>query len=205
MPLSAREHAHAPTSCRMRRFGTRKCEYAPVFKGPGRLIALVASVLVLVVAATVAYLLLPPRQTSNVAVPAPNATPEQVVTAYLDALNAHDCGTAEAVTTEGAKDSAKSWCTDVASLSAVHVRDQFAERPKWSGRSPSEQVSDVPVTFDLNWRLFHNDASMDEGATTWATSWCATRRTRLGASSTEVLAEGPPGHAAIRACARDRC
>ena len=142
----------------------RRCA---VFKRPGRLIALVASVLLVVVAATVAYLLLPPRQTSDVAVPASNATPEQVVTAYLDALNAHDCDTAEAVMTEGAKNRAKSWCEDVARLTDVDVRDHLTERLKWSGRSPSEEVSNVPVTFDLSWRLFHNDGSMDEGATTW--------------------------------------
>ena len=138
-----------------------------MFKGPGRLIALVATVLVLGVAATVAYLLLPPRQTSDVAVPAPDATPEQVVTAYLKALNAHDCDTAEAVMTEGAKDSAKSWCEDVASLTGVGVRDHFTERPKDSGHSAPEEVANVPVAFTLNWRPFHNDGSMDEGATTW--------------------------------------
>lgn len=128
---------------------------------------LVASVLVLVVGATAAFVVLPPRQTSDVAVPPPGATPQRVVAAYLKALNAHDCDTAEALTTQSAKDSAMSWCTDVASLSGVRVRDHFAERPEWSGGSASEQVSDVPVTFDLNWRLFHNDGSMDEGATTW--------------------------------------
>ena len=41
------------------------------------------------------------------------------------------------------------------------------ERPKWSGHSPSERVANVPVTFDLNWRPFHSDGSMDEGATAW--------------------------------------
>lgn len=139
-----------------------------VLKRPGRAIALVTSVLVLVVAATVTYLLLGPRQTSDVVEPVPNATPEQVVTAYLRALNAHDCGTAEAVMTEVAKDSARSWCEGVASLTDVVVRDHFAERPKWSGHSPPEEVANVPVTFDLDWRPFNIDDSMDEGATTWS-------------------------------------
>lgn len=138
-----------------------------MFRSPGRLIAITASVLVLAVAATVAYLLLPPRKTADVAVPAPDATPEQVVTAYLDALNAHDCDAAQAVTTGGARDSAKSWCQDVTGLTDVDVRDHFAERPRWSGHSPSAEVANVPVTFDLDWRPFHSDGSMDEGATTW--------------------------------------
>jgi hypothetical protein len=144
-----------------------ECEDAPVFRSPGRLIALVASALVLALAATVAYLLLPPRKTADVAVPVPNATPEQVVTAYLDALNTHDCATAQAVMTEGAKDSAKSWCQDVASLTDVDVRDHVDEHPRWSGHSPPEEVTNVPVTFNLNWRPFHIDGSMDEGSTTW--------------------------------------
>ena len=141
-----------------------ECEDAPVPKRPGRLIALVAAVLV---AATAAYLLLPPRQTGDVAVPPRDASPEQVVAAYLDAVNAHDCDTAEALMTADAEDRATSWCEDVASLEDVDIHDHFTERPKDSGHSAPEEVANVPVTFDLNWRLFHNDGSMDEGATSW--------------------------------------
>ena len=133
----------------------------------GRLIALVASVLVLLVAATVTYLLLPPRQSGDVSVPGSDATPEQVVTAYLEALDSHDCDTAEAVMTEGAKESAKSWCEDVTNLTDVDVQDHFMERPKDSGHSWPAEVANVPVAFKLNWRHFHNDGSMDEGPTTW--------------------------------------
>jgi len=99
--------------------------------------------------------------------PARHASPEQVVTAYLAALNSHDCKTAVAMTTEDAKDSARSWCRNVASLTDVVVRDHFAERPAWSGHSASVEVADVPVRFNLNWRLFHSDGSMSEGATSW--------------------------------------
>lgn len=138
-----------------------------MFKSSARFIALVATLVVLIFAAVVAYLLLPPRQTGDVAVPAPGATPEQVVRAYLDALNAHDCDTAEALTTEDAKDTAESWCENVASLSGVDVRDHVKERPKDTGRSSPEEVADVPVTFHLKWRPFRNDGSMHQGATTW--------------------------------------
>lgn len=41
------------------------------------------------------------------------------------------------------------------------------EHPEDAGRSAPEEVAYVPVDFDLDWRLFHNDGSMDEGATTW--------------------------------------
>jgi hypothetical protein len=132
-----------------------------------RLAALVAGVVVLVVVAAVGYLLLSPRRSRDVAVPALQATPEQVVTAYLAALNAHDCKAAVAMTTEDAKDSTRSWCRNVASLTDVAVSDHFAERPAWSGHSASVEVAHVPVDFNLTWRPYHSDGSMSEGATTW--------------------------------------
>jgi hypothetical protein len=133
-----------------------------------RLTALVAGVAALVVAALVCYLLLPPRQSTDVTVPAQQATPEEVVTAYLAALNAHDCNAAVSMTTtENSKDSTRSWCRDVASLAGVAVGKHFVERPAWSGHSGSVEVANVPVEFNLKWRPLHSDGSMDEGATTW--------------------------------------
>ncbi len=87
------------------------------------------------------------------------------MTAYLGALNAHDCDTAQAVVTADAKDSAKLWCENVASLTDTDVRDHFTERPKDSQHAAPDEVADVPVTFDLNWRLFHNDGTIEEGGT----------------------------------------
>jgi hypothetical protein len=119
-----------------------------------------------VVAAAV-YLLLPPRPTREVAVPADNATPEQVVRAYLDALDAHDCRTAEALVTAGTGDTAKTWCADVAHLTDVHIEEHVRQRPEDSGIPANAEVVYVPVSFNVSWRRFHNDGSMDEGATTW--------------------------------------
>jgi len=138
-----------------------------VFKRSGRLIALVASALVVAGAATAANLLLPPRQTSDVAEPAPDATPEQVVTVFLEALNAHDCGTAKAVVSESAKESVWSWCERVAGLTSVDVGDHVTQRAEYSGRVAPEEVVYVPVEFDLSWRPLRTDGSMDEGPTTW--------------------------------------
>ena len=132
-----------------------------------RFVALVVGILVAIVGGLVGYLLLPPRQSGDVAVPARTASPEQVVTTYLDALNAHDCGTAEAVMTNGAKDSAKLWCDEVARLTDVRVHQHFKERPNVTGHSAPEEVVGVPVAFILEWRPLHDDGSMAEGATTW--------------------------------------
>lgn len=108
----------------------------------------------LVVSATLAYALLTPRQTRDVAMPAADATPERVVTAYLHALDAHDCDTAEALLA----DEDLSWCDDIGSLTRMTVHDHRMER---SG------IANVSVRFDLDWRRFHSDSSMDEGMTTW--------------------------------------
>lgn len=136
-----------------------------VLRGRSRYIAYAVGLVV--VAVVFASVLLQPRQTSDVAVPANAATPRQVVTAYLDALNVHDCETAETVMTQEAKASARSWCKNIASLTDVAVGNEFAERPTYYGRSDTEEVAHVPVTFNLNWRIFHNDGSMGEGSTTW--------------------------------------
>lgn len=137
-------------------------------KRPGRVIVLVGiAVSVLLVAVAVGFVLLPPRQTADVAVPPPDAAPEQVVAAYLEALDAHDCDTAEALTAADSGDQARSWCEDVASLTDVEIGDHVEESPEHSGYGAPAEVANVPVSFDLSWRLLHDDGSMDEGATAW--------------------------------------
>ena len=136
-------------------------------KLPGWVIALVVAGLSILLAATAAYLLLPPRQTGDIAVPSRGATPEQVVSAYLDALNKHDCETASALMVADAAGIAGSWCEDVASLKDVDIREHLVELPESSGHSAPEEVVYVPVNFDLTWRPLHDDGSMDEGGTTW--------------------------------------
>jgi len=112
-----------------------------------------------------AYLVLPPRQTADIAVPVGDATPEQVVTAYLAALDAHDCDTAQTLAPEDGE-ATRGWCRDLAGLSEVEVGDHRRERPRWSGRSRDEQVAHVPVSFFADWRRF-SDRSMEESVVTW--------------------------------------
>ena len=134
---------------------------------PRRSLAFVGVTVAFLVCAAAGYLVLGPRQSAEVAVPPADATPEQVVTAYLKSLDAHDCETAEAVMTDDARGIATGWCHEVAGLSDAHVGGHSLVPPKYSGREPGEQVADVAVTFDLDWRLFHNDPSLPEGTTTW--------------------------------------
>lgn len=118
-------------------------------------------------AAVAVALALPPRQAGDVAVPPPEATPEDVVAAYLEALDVHDCATAEALMTPAARGQAARWCAAVASLDGTVISDHVVARPEYSGHSAPEEVVDVRVTFDLSWRPFHDDGSMDEGTTSW--------------------------------------
>lgn len=129
--------------------------------------ALALGVAVLLVGAAVGYVLLPPRQSRDVPEPGGGASPEQVVAAYLEALDAHDCATAEAVWTGGEQKSAGAWCDDVASLTNIEIGRAFAERPQWSGHAAPEEVINVGVTFDLDWRLFHDDGTVPQGDTFW--------------------------------------
>ena len=107
------------------------------------------------------------RQQRHVADPPSDAAPEEIVRAFTDALDAHDCATARAVWVRDQRASADGWCDDVASLTGVRIGKPFRVNPRFSGRQSGEQVVDVAVTFNLQWRPFHNDGSLDEGSTPW--------------------------------------
>lgn len=99
------------------------------------------------------------RKTRDVPLPATNASAEEVLQTYLDALNAHDCDTATALATESARQQVESWCHHVSSLEHVQVRPASVDA--------AANQTGFAVTFDLDWRLFRGDGSMDEGPTIW--------------------------------------
>lgn len=104
------------------------------------------------------------HQSRSVALPPGDASPVLVVQRYVAALDAHDCRTAAALTTTSARQQADSWCHDVASLTEVQVDPAV---PESASGAADDLTAGVPVTFDLNWRLFHDDGSMPEGFTVW--------------------------------------
>src|SRR5690242_13347179 len=79
------------------------------------------------------YVWLTGRQTREVAMPSREATPEQVVTTYLEALNAHDCKVAQALFTPSPQADGRMWCDDVQHLG--HVRVDHALRDPGSSRA----------------------------------------------------------------------
>jgi hypothetical protein len=145
-----------------------ECEASRVVKALRWLAALAVGTLLVVGRATW-FLLKPPHQTDDVPSPPADASPEQVVRAYLEALNAHDCATAEEVMAEGSESVADDWCRDLAHLTHIRVGQNSVENPQWLGfpRGTDEEFVSVPVSFDLDWRLLHSDGTMSQGPTSW--------------------------------------
>lgn len=138
-----------------------------MFRWARRPWAWIAALVALGLALSAAYVMIPPLQTKEVARPPADATPEQVVEAYTDALDGHDCETAQALTAHAFRARAEVWCDDIANLSDVQIGNHSFERPGYSGSSSHDEVADVGVSFNLDFRPFHGDGSMSEGFTSW--------------------------------------
>ncbi|GAB4007205.1 hypothetical protein [Nocardioides ultimimeridianus] len=95
------------------------------------------------------YLLVPHRHAPAVA---DDASPEQVVEAYLDALRTHDCRTARELSTGINVRYSSSWCKQLDSITDVIVRPARQDDPITHGQSPSAEVVNVAVRFHLRWR-----------------------------------------------------
>lgn len=92
---------------------------------------------------------------SHVAVPADDASPQDVVRAYVAAVNAKDCSTAKDL----APSSAGSWCGS-ATLDDLQITGTSDETREGE---PSEKVKHVAVQFTLR----GGDGSMTEGRNGW--------------------------------------
>jgi hypothetical protein len=95
-----------------------------------------------------------PRE-RDVALPDAAATPDAVVAAYVAALDAHDCETADALW--AGPGPAASWCEDLASITLLSTATHRGAR-NWAT---------VGVGLDVDWRWLKADGSMDEGSVTW--------------------------------------
>lgn len=102
------------------------------------------------------------RKLRDVPVPNATATPSEVVSAYLSALNARDCSTARALVATDFRATAAYWCERIGSLKHASLYPDPADNQR-----AAAVTAGVGVTFDLHWRLFHGDGSMRNGPTTW--------------------------------------
>lgn len=110
---------------------------------------IVGGTVVLVLGALVAGFLAwfgAPFPTRDVALPPDDATPEEVVAVYLDALDAHDCDTANALWAQ--PDGARAWCPALKGIEDVDIDAAESER---QGKRTRMHVF---VEWDLTWRPF---------------------------------------------------
>ncbi|MEL7977325.1 hypothetical protein AAG589_15795 [Isoptericola sp. F-RaC21] len=110
------------------------------------------ALVVVVVAFGVAQILPPPR-TADVVAPPADATAEEVVRAYLEAIDAHDCGTARELSGASFAGTTETMCHDAASLTVTDLA--------------TVGTGAVSTSFDVDWRLFAEDASIPEGGFGW--------------------------------------
>jgi hypothetical protein len=101
----------------------------------------------------------PLPQTRDVAVPPDDASPDQVVRAYVDALDAHDCETAAMLRVGH---DVGDFCRNLRSVSLDGTSP---------GRIPRAEdlVTEVEIDADFEWRVFKVDPSL-RGQTIWGFS-----------------------------------
>lgn len=128
-----------------------------------RLIAVV--LLVLVGLAVLLRTELVAVQSRDVALPADDASPEDVVRVFLEAIDAHDCGTAEDVVTPEFRDAADRWCDRVSSLTIDRVR--LSGPGGWASGPDSPGLA---VDFTFQSRPFRETVELPDGFTTWGFS-----------------------------------
>lgn len=97
----------------------------------------------------------------EVAIPPVDASAEEVVRAYVDALDAHDVHTVRELRT--ADTAEHSWSDGVDSITHLNIGTAAPEKPQWTGNAPSTQVVRVPVDFTVE----ANAASLEDGRMTW--------------------------------------
>lgn len=99
-----------------------------------------------------------PFERRDVAMPAQNASPQEIVAAYIDALDAHDCDTAEALWLSD-KDTPRTWCSDFSSAQMLgQATALFHESPR---RIHFE------VTLRIRWRPFKDDGTFGDDPFLW--------------------------------------
>lgn len=93
----------------------------------------------------------------DVPVPSASASPGDVVGAYMRALDAHDSGTARALSTSNHRTTAATWLADTSGLQVLGVS------------APIDEGSEVEVkvTFDLHQHWWTDDPSMGPGRHAW--------------------------------------
>ncbi|MGO1384108.1 MAG: DUF4829 domain-containing protein [Arachnia sp.] len=124
----------------------------------------------------VAIYLMATMPSKDVDMPSDDASPDVVVAAYMEALDAGDCETAKALVVPSNHTSAQTWCSQVASLSDTEVATPVPEPAGLSnptslrteGKSvTSREVVDVRVKFTLKRSFSGRDMALPDGRNDW--------------------------------------
>jgi hypothetical protein len=125
----------------------------------GRLVAVAVVVALLALAAWAECTLeVVPFKRRAVDMPTARASPQEVVAAYVEALDAHDCDTARRLWLGGGQGTAEMWCAQVRRAHIVGGMHAFHENRRWI---------DVSLTLDVRWRPFENDGSIEGNPFPW--------------------------------------
>ena len=89
----------------------------------------------------------------RVTMPSDDASPKEVVKAYVAAMDGHDCATASRLMTYR-----NGWCPHLVSVDLLEVHDPFEEAP--------DRV-DVGVELDLHWKLWSDGHAIMPGRQYW--------------------------------------
>ena len=100
----------------------------------------------------------------EVAMPAPDAGPLEVVRAYVDALDANDEETASRLITSEHHE--LSWIGSVEAVTDLKAWEPVREDPRWSGHPRTAEVVRVPVRLDVTWS--DPDPSVEDGQQMWS-------------------------------------
>ena len=98
-----------------------------------------------------------PFERRDVAMPPGSASPQQVVATYVEALDAHDCDTAEELWLNDKADP-EMWCSQISRARIVGAADASRES---AGRI------DVSLTLNVRWRPFQNDGTIAGDPFSW--------------------------------------
>lgn len=120
----------------------------------------ISCVLALAIGAVWGWVAWTGRQTATMPVPPVSASSTEVATAYVAALNAHDCGAAKTLSTSDGADTTVLWCSQVRSIVVSTWGTPRSEAPLWSEHQAPQEVVLVPATITVTWRPFHDGGSM---------------------------------------------
>lgn len=100
----------------------------------------------------------------DVPLPSPHASPQDVVSTYVAALDAHDRHAIAVLTDDDG--TAARWAKDIKTIKDLKITSVLDEDPTTAGLPAGTQLRDVGVTFRVTWNN-DDDPSVGSGEMAW--------------------------------------